>query len=231
MIQQVQQQQDVLVSMVQSNNGVSQIQQFIYTPPVQQQEDTQATQVSILKPPAPMVIEMQQQSSNGTGITVSRNLFAYNPLIASNTTNMSAPLPTQQPVYQPRLDIRQSEVETPQFQIASFGSSRVGNPLSELIMQQRFELMQTSIAQPGSSVNRNVLPNELAGGIDIASMANIPTGFNAYSFILKDASFYEPKEVYKNQRTVDNERVLRGLTRGSDSLHQQMVDQQFKLGE
>jgi hypothetical protein len=34
-----------------------------------------------------------------------------------------------------------------------------------------------------------------------------------------------------NQRTVDNERVLRGLTRGSDSLHQQMVDQQYKLGE
>jgi hypothetical protein len=231
MSQQVQQQQDVQVSMVQLNNSGSQIQQFIYTPPVQQQEDTQSTQVAILKPPTPAVIEIQQQSNNGTGITVSRNMFAYNPLMSSNTSNMSAPLPTPQPVYQPRLDTRQSEVETPQFQIASFGGAgRAGNPLSEILMQQRFELMQTSIAQPGSSVNRNVLPNELAGGIDIASIASVPTGFNAYSFILKDAAFYEPKEVYKNQRTVDNERVLRGLTRGSDSLHQQMVDQQFKLG-
>jgi hypothetical protein len=111
------------------------------------------------------------------------------------------------------------------------GIGKAGNPLSEIIMQQRFELMQNNIAQPTSSVNRNVIPNELAGSIDIASIASVPVGFNAYSFILKDASFYEIKEVYKNQRTVDNERVLRGLTRGSDSLHQQMVNQQYKLGE
>jgi len=214
----------------QTTAGMMPTTQPVYTPPVQQ-VDTQSTQVTILKPPTPAVIEVQQQSSSGTGITVSRNLFAYNPLISSNSSNMSAPLPTPQPMYQPRLDTRQGEVDIPQFQIASFGGAgRAGNPLSEIMMQQRFELMQTSIAQPGSSVNRNVLPNELAGGVDIASIASVPTGFNAYSFVLKDASFYEPKEVYKNQRTVDNERVLRGLTRGSDSLHQQMVDQQYKLG-
>jgi hypothetical protein len=231
MTQQTQQQQDVQVSMVQSNNGVSQIQQFIYTPPVQQQEDTQSTQIAMLKPPTPMIVEMQQQSSSGTGITVSRNMFAYNPLMPSNTANMSAPLPAPQPMYQPRLDTIQGEVESPQFQISSFsGVGRAGNPLSEIIMQQRFELLQNNITQPGSSVNRNVLPNELAGGIDIASIASVPSGFGAYSFVLKDTAFYEPKEVYKNQRTVDNERVLRGLTRGSDSLHQQMVDQQYKLG-
>jgi hypothetical protein len=116
-------------------------------------------------------------------------------------------------------------------QMSSFGGAgRFGNPLSEIMMQQRFEMMQDNIAQPASSVNRNTLPNELAGGVDIASMANVPTGFNAYSFVLRDAAFYEPKEVYKNQRTVDNERVLRGLIRGSDSLHQQMVDSQYKLG-
>jgi hypothetical protein len=200
---------------------------------VQQQENTQSTQIAILKPPASVVVEVQQQSSNGNGLIVSRNLFAYNPLIASpNTTNMSTPLPTIQPMYQPKLDSIQYEVETPQYQISSFsGVGKAGNPLSEIIMQQRFELMQNNITQPTSSVNRNVLPNELAGGIDIASIASIPTGFNAYSFVLKDASFYEIKEVYKNQRTVDNERVLRGLTRGSDSLHQQMVDQQYKLGQ
>jgi len=89
-------------------------------------------------------------------------------------------------------------------------------------------MMQNNTAQPTSSVNRNVQPNDLAGGVDLTAMATIPQGFNAYSFVLKDAAFYEPKEVYKNQRTVDNERVLRGLTRGSDSLHQQMVDQQYK---
>jgi hypothetical protein len=205
--------------------------QQVYIPPVQQQQDSQSTQVAILKPPAPMVVEVQQQSNSGTGITINRNMFAYNPLMSSNTANMSLPLPTPQPTYQPRLDTRQNDVETTQFQISSFnGFGRAGNPLSEIIMQQQFEMMQNNIAQPSSSVNRNVLPNELAGGIDIASMASMPAGFNAYSFVLKDSAFYEPKEVYKNQRTVDNARVLRGLTSGSDAKHQEMVNQQFKLG-
>ena len=199
----------------------------VYVQPAQPQPDAQSTQVAILKAPTPMVIETQQQSSNGTGLTVSRNLFAYNPLLPSNTANMSAPLPAPQPTYQPRLDTRSSEVEILQPQVAAFGS-RAGNPLSEIILQQQFEMMQTSIVQPTSSVNRNVLPNELAGSIDIASMASIPTGFNAYSVVLKDAAFYEPKEVYKNQRTVDNARVLRGLTGGSDALHQRMIDLQYK---
>jgi hypothetical protein len=199
----------------------------VYVQPAQPQQDAQSTQVAILKAPSPMVIETQQQSSNGTGLTVSRNLFAYNPLLPSNTANMSAPLPAPQPTYQPRLDARSSEVEILQSQVAAFGS-RAGNPLSEIILQQQFEMMQTSIVQPSSSVNRNVLPNELAGSIDIASMASIPTGFNTYSFVLRDAAFYEPKEVYKNQRTVDNARVLRGLTGGSDALHQRMIDLQYK---
>jgi hypothetical protein len=228
-MQQSQQQQETQMLAYQSTGASSIVQQFIYTPPLQQ-EDTQSSQVAILKPPTPMVIEMQQQSSSGTGLTVSRNLFAYNPLMASNSPGMSAPLPAQQPVYQPRLDSKQYEVESPISPIASFTGSRAGNPLSEIMMEQRFELMQTSITPSGSTVNRNALPNELAGGIDIASIASVPTGFNAYSFVLKDASFYEPKEVYKNQRTVDNERVLRGLTRGSDSLHQQLVDSQYKIG-
>jgi hypothetical protein len=135
-------------------------------------------------------------------------------------------------VYQPRLQERIMEIETPQIQMSSMGGAgRIGDPLSDLMMQQRFELMQNNITQSASSVNKNVQTNELAGGVDITSMATVPTGFNAYSFALRDTAFYEPKEVYKNQRTVDNERVLRGLTRGSDSLHQRMVDQQYKTGE
>jgi len=205
-----------------------QVQQA-YTP---QQQDTQSTQLVMLKPLVLPEIETQQQTNSGTGITVNRNLFAYNPLISSSSANVTMSSNQPAPMYQSKLDPRQLEVETPQYQMSSFsGIGKAGNPLSEIIMQQRFELMQNNIAQPASSVNKNVLPNELAGSIDIASIASVPTGFNAYSFVLKDASFYEIKEVYKNQRTVDNERVLRGLTRGSDSLHQQMVDQQYKLGE
>jgi hypothetical protein len=223
---QTQQQQDSQQTQIQSTN-IIQTPQFVYSPPLQPQQDTQATQVTMLKPPTTQEVETQQHNI-GTGITVSRNMFVYNPLTTPSSTNISsATQPTS--MYQPKLDSNQYEVETPQYQMSSFsGIGKAGNPLSEIIMQQRFELMQNNIAQPTSSVNRNVIPNELAGSIDIASIASVPAGFNAYSFILKDASFYEPKEVYKNQRTIDNERVLRGLTRGSDSLHQQMVDQQYK---
>jgi len=226
---QTQQQQDSQQLQVQYN--IIQTPQFVYSPLPQLQQDTQATQVTVLKPPTTQEIETQQ-TNIGTGITLSRNMFAYNPLITPNSTSISTSASQPTSIYQSKLNSTQSEVETPQYQMSSFsGVGKAGNPLSEIIMQQRFELMQNNIAQPTSSVNRNVIPNELAGKIDIALIASVPIGFNAYSFILKDASFYEPKEVYKNQRTVDNERVLRGLTRGSDSLHQQMVDQQYKSGE
>jgi hypothetical protein len=220
------QQQESRQSQGQATAGMIMPSQSVYTAPVQQQSDTQSTQASMLKPPVQTVIETPTHASSGTGLTLTRNPFTYNPLMSFNSANTS--MPVQQPMYQPRLDTREAEVEAPQFQMASFGGAgRAGNPLSDL-MQQRFELMQNNIAAPTSAVNKNVQPNELAGGIDIASMATTPAGFNAYSFVLKDGAFYEPKEVYKNQRTVDNERVLRGLTRGSDSLHQQMVDQQYK---
>ena len=226
---QTQQQQDSQQIQVQYN--IIQTPQFVYSPLPQLQQDIQATQVTVLKPPTTQEIETQQ-TNIGTGITLSRNMFAYNPLITPNSTSISTSASQPTSIYQSKLNSTQYEVETPQYQMSSFsGIGKAGNPLSEIIMQQRFELMQNNIAQPTSSVNRNVIPNELAGKIDIALIASVPAGFNAYSFVLKDASFYEPKEVYKNQRTVDNERVLRGLTRGSDSLHQQMVDQQYKSGE
>jgi hypothetical protein len=210
-------QQEQTQAYSQTTANSMQVQQ-VYIPP---QQDTQSTQLVMIKPPALPEIETQQQTNSGTGITVNRNLFVYNPMISSSSANVSMSSNQPTPMYQPKLDSTQYEVETPQYQMSSFsGIGKAGNPLSEIIMQQRFELMQNNITQPASSVNKNVLPNELAGSIDIASIANVPNGFNAYSFVLKDASFYEPKEVYKNQRTVDNVRLLRGLTSGSDAKHQ-----------
>jgi len=223
------QQQEQQQTQTQMTAGMMTMPQSTYTPPHQTQ-DTQSTQVTALKPPTPPVVEFQQQASSGTGLTITRNMFAYNPLTSSNSSTMSLMPQQVQPMYQPRIDTKQFEVDTPQMPVASFSGSRAGNPLSEIMMQQRFEMMQNNVAQPTGSVNKNVQPNELAGKVDITTMAAVPAGFNAYSIVLKDAAFYEPKEVYKNQRTVDNERVLRGLTRGSDSLHQQMVDQQYKVG-
>ena len=192
----------------------------------QQTFDSSVTSSVALRAPVITTVDAPVQSSSGTGLIVNRNPFAYNPLITNTNTTSTLPT-TPPPVYQSRLQDRGIELDMPM--VASFsGVGKAGNPLSELIMQQRFEMLQGNVEQQSSGVNRNVLPNELAGSIDLASMASIPTGFNAYSFVLRDSAFYEPKEVYKNQRTVDNARVLRGLTGGSDALHQRMIDLQYK---
>lgn len=84
---------------------------------------------------------------------------------------------------------------------------------------------QTQQAQT-QTVRADTKDNQAAGGVTIASIAVSPAGFNAYSFVMKDADFYAPKEIYKQQTVIDNVRVLRQLS--SDRLHQQMVDQQYK---
>ena len=200
----------------QQTQGISQQQTF----------DSSVTSSVALRAPVITTVDAPVQSSSGTGLIVNRNPFAYNPLITNTNTTSTLPT-TPPPVYQSRLQDRGIELDMPM--VASFsGVGKAGNPLSELIMQQRFEMLQGNVEQQSSGVNRNVLPNELAGSIDLASMASIPVGFSAYSFVLRDSAFYEPKEVYKNQRTVDNARVLRGLTGGSDALHQRMIDLQYK---
>ena len=95
---------------------------------------------------------------------------------------------------------------------------------------QKPQLEDTSRQQTGPAVKKNVKDNDAAGGVTLASIAKQPTGFDSYMGALADAQFYAPKEIYRNQKVIDNARVLRGLTGGSDRLHQQMVDQQYNLG-
>lgn len=84
-----------------------------------------------------------------------------------------------------------------------------------------------------TTVNTKVKDNDAAaGGTTIAAMATVPLGYEAYSiFSLKDTPFYPPTQVYKNQKTVDNLRVLRAMNAKSDALHQKMVDEQYNRGK
>lgn len=99
------------------------------------------------------------------------------------------------------------------------------NPLNEY-MEQRPNLSSGAVSS-GPSVNTNVGNNEIADGVDLSRIALAPTGYNDYlNLTMKDAFFYAPKEVYKNQKNVDNSRALRQLS--SDRLHREMVEQQYK---
>ena len=119
----------------------------------------------------------------------------------------------------------QSEPEIPQTEGIKIGSR---STLNDAIEQRPMLQSATIQEQKTDSVNRNVQPNELAGGVDITKMATQPAGYQAYSMTMPDVAFYAPKEIYKNQVNVDNVRVLRSLS--NDRLHQEMVNQQYKLG-
>jgi len=223
--QAMQQDQQTQQVQTQSYNSLVQITQS-YTA-AQQQTDTSATAVAVQKPSVPPALEISPQASSGTGLAISRNPFMYNPLVASSSSMV---IQQSAPTYQFRNETKTVEIEAPQIQVASFGGiGRAGNPLSEMIMQQRFEMMQNNIEQRGDSVNKNAQQNELAGGVRLEAMATQPKGFDAYNIALKDAQFYAPKEVYTNQSTVDNVRALRQMA--SDRVYQQMLDMQYKIGE
>jgi uncharacterized membrane protein len=101
----------------------------------------------------------------------------------------------------------------------------LNSPLKQILEAQ--QVQQSEPEQPQQTQRNQTATNELATGVGLAQLATIPQGYASYTnFALRDANFYEPREVYKNQRVVDNVRVLRGL--GSDQKHQDLVNLQYK---
>ena len=119
----------------------------------------------------------------------------------------------------------QPEPEMPPLEGIKIGGRSV---LNDAVEQRPVLPGAVTQEQRTDSVNKNVQSNELAGGIDLTRMATQPTGFQNYSAVMPDVAFYAPREIYRNQVNVDNARLLRGL--GSDRLHQEMVNQQYKIG-
>ena len=192
---------------------------------------TQTTQSSMQISGQTQQLNNAGQTYSGTGLTVAKantSVFTVDSLNSTTTGQISSQTSS---VMQFRNESKTYEAEEPIMQVAGFGGvGKAGNPLSDL-MNQRMDMMQTNIEQRNDSVKKNVQPNDLAGGVDVAAMAQVPKGYEAYSLVvLRDAPFYKPETIYKNNRTVDNARLLRGLTGGSDAKHQQMVDSQYKLG-
>ena len=95
------------------------------------------------------------------------------------------------------------------------------NPITELVDNSKPMQQTTSTQTTMSTVKSNVQDNEAAGGVSISNIARTPVGFNSYMVALNDAAFYAPKEIYRNQKTVDNARALRQLA--SDRLHTTIV--------
>ena len=159
----------------------------------------------------------------------------YNPGISANSQANSTPVVTA-----PVLLIQQkqefkfetrTEQEQPQTFLLPQTVMTRGNVIND-ILEQRLNIGSMQMEQQMDTVKKNVLPNELAGGVDIATIAMIPKGYETYSIVtLRDVPFYKSEPIYKDNKSVDNARVFRGLTGGSDALHQRMIDMQYKQGE
>jgi hypothetical protein len=215
-----------------------------------------AQQVATSVASAAVVASMSssETSFSGTGIQVTTsssrsntviNVAAQQPIssLAQNTQNFNAATNSQQTGMLQLLmptsieqiqstqnyaifavqEVRQQESEQVNQQVSFL--TDLNNPIKQILDAQQFQ--QTVEDQPQQSQRRDTAPNELAVGVNLAQMATIPQGYASYTnFVLRDASFYEIKEVYKNQTVVDNIRVLRGL--GSDQKHQDLVNLQYK---
>ena len=116
-------------------------------------------------------------------------------------------------------------VETNVTVAPSFLTDRT-NPINNIVEQRQTPPASTT-STTGPSVNTRAADNEAAGGVSLAVMAVAPQGYGDYlNCTLRDAAFYAPREVYRNQRNVDNQRALRQLT--NDSRHREMVEQQYR---
>jgi hypothetical protein len=124
---------------------------------------------------------------------------------------------------QPVAPVAVTEAEQPQQQI-NFTADKT-NPISDIIESKPVVAEQRTEAKL-PAVNASAQNNDVAGGVSINSIAVVPVGFNTYTIALADASFYQPKEIYRNQRTIDNRRALQNLR--SDQLHEQMMSQQWR---
>jgi hypothetical protein len=128
------------------------------------------------------------------------------------------------PVQFAKVESKSLDADTPAMPVMT--SMPRGSSVTE-IAETRANIETAQTEQQSETVKKNVQPNELAGGVDIAAMATQPKGFDVYATtIMKDGAFYAPKDIYGNQKTVDNARALRSLS--SDRLHQEMIDLQYR---
>lgn len=190
------------------------------------------TQTSTLSAVAASVSSSQSSitSMMGSLSAASTGVGLRAPTTANISSEASTTINTQQLTVtpsnfnlSPTRNTSTAEAEVVQPEGIKFGSRSV---LGDYINDRSLLALQGAEQTQDGNIKRNVQPNEVANGVDIASIATQPPGFAAYSLALVDASFYAPKEIYKNQNNVDNVRALRQL--GSDRLHQEMVNQQYK---
>lgn len=174
--------------------------------------------VPVVEQPQPTITKPQSIYSLTATITAPQSNYT----IAMVAPQISYTLPTKS-------ETNKSQVDEPQ---KTEGLRFTGtDPILNIINNQPVQQQTTETQTNKSTVNSKVQDNELAGGISLQSINKQPAGFESYTAMIPDASFYAPKEIYRNQKVIDNQRAQRLLNGASDKLHQEMIDQQYNLGK
>ena len=217
---------------------------------IQQQNNFQATTTKQnFSNNTQSVISVLQPVNNQTNITSFsaqpvNNNFSFQPKIieiataaqSATTQNFTyQPLVPQQPVQQEitQIIVQKPLIAAPKIEpvvVATVEQKELISPTNPLqqFVENKLPLDNVNQTQPTKQVNQKVQDSELATGISIATIAKQPQGFESYTLVLQDVQFYKSTEVYKNQRTVDNQRAIRALTGASDIRHQELVDLQYR---
>jgi hypothetical protein len=105
------------------------------------------------------------------------------------------------------------------------------NNLTTGIDQKQQNISNESERQT-QAVKRKVEPNEMDSVTTIAALTQSPLGFDAYlRGQIQDGNLYAPKEIYKNQKVIDNRRAERILNMQSDARYEEMVNKQYEKNE
>ncbi len=193
-----------------------------------QNQSTQTQNVTIVqqeqgyKPPAQSSIfslttnSVQAESTNNSSLSIA----LINPVASQSQSTTNTTINQVVALINP---LKNQINETPNNN-NNFLTNRA-DPINS-IMENKPKIEERKQEIKSAGVNQNVQDNDVAGGVSISNIARTPAGFNSYMVVLSDANFYAPKEIYRNQKTVDNVRALRQLA--SDKIHQEMVDQQYR---
>jgi hypothetical protein len=192
--------------------------------------DTSAqTQISLFRVPEPVVISQPDTQTNYSLVEPARINTDPQPVSApvQALAALSQPAPVLETVTMAE-PVRAPAVEIP---AADIQSSTVAalidrtNPLNNIFAEQPV-INPTASVFTGPSVKSNTQDNDIASGVNISQIARVLVGFDVYqNLAIREIAFYQPREIYRGQRTVDNVRALRNL--GQDAKHQQMIDQQY----
>jgi hypothetical protein len=190
-------------------------------------------------------LQQVQQSSNSTGTllpvnnnqspatntTVTPTLAIETPVntnAQTTTATNSQPVVVEGVVALLKPNTSEAKLEGERNTIPLSVLTNRADPMFEYFERNTQFQSNNSLEARPSNVNKNAENNEVAGVVTVERMNVVPVGYSVYtSLFLQDVAFYAPKEIYRNQKVIDNQRAVRVLNFASELKHQEMVNQQY----